>query len=291
MSVSEISNQLILNEIQKGNNELKLALQALEVKLTLKIEEINHRLIQAEKENEDLKKRVEILERNQKKNNIVIFGFEREERYITVDCMIKFMKNFLKIELAESDFNNIYPLGQTYNSPVKVEFTSYFKKIAVLKNAKNLKGTTIRIAQDLTEQQRIESKILRKHLYAAKENKENTCYIKNNRLYVNGRIFTPSELENPEEDSSFKVPTKPQSDPGIGTPTIETNKCPEQTTEEPTAAQLPATENKTSSTQETTSAGILTNQVTPKTGAIKKINKEVIRDKPITRQNYYKSYY
>ncbi|KAG5871148.1 hypothetical protein JTB14_026112 [Gonioctena quinquepunctata] len=121
MFKAEISNEQILAEIQRGNEELKLALQATEVKLTLKIEEINHRLIQ---------------------------------------------------------------------------------------------GTYISIADDLTELQSPEYRILRKHLYDAKQDKNNTYYIRKNRLHVNNRIFTPSDLENLEKESNFNLQTKPHSDPG-----------------------------------------------------------------------------
>ncbi|KAG5863622.1 hypothetical protein JTB14_026269 [Gonioctena quinquepunctata] len=145
------------------------------------------------------------------------------------------MKNILHIELVESDFNNIYPLGNTYKSLVKVEFTSYLKKIEVLRSTRNLKGTSIRIAHDLTEQQRIEFKILRKHLHATKQDKNNTCYIRNNRLHVNNRIFTPSDLENLEQGFELIHQNKPQSDPG--TPAIENiaNNT-EESIEEPIAA-------------------------------------------------------
>ncbi|KAG5881811.1 hypothetical protein JTB14_004617 [Gonioctena quinquepunctata] len=122
-----------------------------------------------------------------------------KERYITVESIIILMKNILHIELVESDFNNIYPLGNTNKSPVKVEFTSYLKKIEVLRSTKNLKGTSISTAHDLSEQQRIEFKNLRKHLHAARQDKNNTCYIRNNRLHVNNRIFIPSDSENLEE--------------------------------------------------------------------------------------------
>ncbi|KAG5878330.1 hypothetical protein JTB14_035257 [Gonioctena quinquepunctata] len=196
------------------------------------------------------------------------------------------MKNLLHIQLVESDFNNIYPLGNTYRSPVKVEFTSYLKKIEVLRSTKNLKGTSISIAHDLTEQQRIEFKILRKHFHAAKQDKNNTCYIRNNRLHVNNRIFTPSDLENLEEGFEHIHQNKPQSDPG--TPAIEniTNNT-EESIEEPIAALSLPTENKTFAFPDITSGANPSIQVTPKTGAIKKIiNKDIPREKPHTHQKF-----
>ncbi|KAG5894853.1 hypothetical protein JTB14_023702 [Gonioctena quinquepunctata] len=276
MSGAEISNNLLLAEIQKENEELKLALQATEVKLTLKIEEINHRLIQVERENEEQKSRVEILER--KKNSILIFGFERKELYITVESIIMLMKNLLHIELVESDFNNIFPLGNTYKSPVKVEFTSFLKKIGVLRSTKNLKGTLISIAHDLTEHQRIEFKILRMHLHTAKQDKNNTCYIRNNRFHVKNRIFTPSDLKNLREGFEHIHQNKPQSDPG--TPAIEniTNNT-EESIEEPIAALPPPTENKTFSFPDITSGAKPSIQVTPKTGAIKKSSTRIYQER------------
>ncbi|CAG9822064.1 unnamed protein product [Phaedon cochleariae] len=254
---------------------LKSTIQAVEVKLSLKIEEINHRLHQAEKENEELKSKVEILERNQRKNNIIIFGFEREERFISVESIIDLIQKLLNVRLVESDLNNIYSLGQTNNSPIKIEFTSYLKKITVLKGTKNLKGTSISIAHDLTELQRTENKILRKHLYAAKQDKNNTCFMKNNKLHLNDRIFTPSDLESLEEKIEVNFQSQSHSDPG--TPTIELTL--QNTIKEPTEPSQ--VDNK----KITDSRGNLGIQVTPKTGAIKKPARDIPRDKPITRKN------
>lgn len=81
-----------------------------------------------------------------------------------------------------------------------------------MKNAKNLKGTNISIANDLTEKQRKQYQILRKHLNLARGNKEENCFIKGNKLHVNGKIYTPEDLEDWEdtEDTPFE---KPQSAP------------------------------------------------------------------------------
>ncbi|KAG5890662.1 hypothetical protein JTB14_034950 [Gonioctena quinquepunctata] len=186
------------------------------------------------------------------------------------------MKNLLHIELVESDFNNIYPLGNTYKSPVKVEFTSYLKKIEVLRSTENLKGTSISIAHDLTEQQRIEFRIPRKHFHAAKQDTNNTCYIRYNRLHVNNRIFTPSDLENLEEGFEHIHQNKPQSDPG--TPAMEniTNNT-EESIEEPIAAlPLPT---KTFAFPDITSGANPSIQVTPKTGAIKKSSTRIYQER------------
>ncbi|KAG5897953.1 hypothetical protein JTB14_021132 [Gonioctena quinquepunctata] len=190
------------------------------------------------------------------------------------------MKNLLQIELVESGFNNTYSLGNTYKSPNKVEFTSYLKKITFLKSANNVKGTYISIAHDLTELQRTEYRILRKHLYDAKQYKDNTCYIRKNRLHVNNRIFTPSDLENLEKESNLNLQTKPHSDPG--TPVSEDKtKHSEEFIKEPIAILPQPAGNRTLEFPEF-SRDNSSIQITPKTGDIKKkIYKDIPRGKQI----------
>ncbi|KAG5872900.1 hypothetical protein JTB14_026366 [Gonioctena quinquepunctata] len=103
MSGIEISNKQLLNEIVKGNKELQLAIQAVKVKSVCKNWRNKSRLVKTEKETEELEKRVEFLERNQKKNSIIIFGLERKERYITPDSIIELLKNYLNIQLVGND--------------------------------------------------------------------------------------------------------------------------------------------------------------------------------------------
>lgn len=147
---------------------MKAIIQAVEVKLSLKIEQVAHRLLGVEKENEVLRNKIESLERNQRKNNIIVFGIERSENYINADYIIALIKDLLNIELVESDISDVYPLGKSRNSPIKIEFTSYLRKLAILKNAKKLKDSRLSISQDFTERQRRENKILRKHMIKAK---------------------------------------------------------------------------------------------------------------------------
>lgn len=110
------------------------------------------------------------------------------------------------------DLNNFYPLGKTENCPVKIEFLSYLKKASIFKNIQKLKGTKIAIANDLTPKQREENQILRKHLYLAKQNEDNICFIRKTRLHVNNRVYTPEELENCVEiEDTYQV--KPNSAP------------------------------------------------------------------------------
>ncbi|KAJ8962756.1 hypothetical protein NQ318_001154 [Aromia moschata] len=147
---------------------------------------------------------------------------------VTPEIICDELKKEIDINLNISDFNNVYPLGKQENSPLKIEFLSYLKKTTVLKNAKKLKGKKLSIANDLTQKQRIENKLLRKHLYLAKEDKNKNCYIKNNKLYVNGEAYSTEQLqiiENIDDD-----PVKSNSEPG--TPSAQTHNKEEKKKEE-----------------------------------------------------------
>lgn len=181
-------------EIVKSKKEIKSAIEASEVKLLLKIEELNHRVNDLEIENNNLTNKIETLEIISKKNNIIIFGLDKPDLSPTLIC--EKLKGLLKIDVKLSDLNNVYPLKTTGRKSLKVEFISYSKKLEVFKNCKNLKGTGIGISNDLTYKQRQENKILRSFLNRARQNNpEDRTFIKGNKLYINNKAYTVEELE------------------------------------------------------------------------------------------------
>ncbi|KAJ8933179.1 hypothetical protein NQ318_006473, partial [Aromia moschata] len=75
-SSANITNELILEEIKKSKQELKASIEAVEVKVLLKIEEVNRRINSLEQKNKNLEDKLENIERTQRKNNIIIFGMQ-----------------------------------------------------------------------------------------------------------------------------------------------------------------------------------------------------------------------
>lgn len=224
-----ITNENIIDEIRRTKQELKALVEALEVRITLKIEDVNRRINKLEIENEQLANKIENLERKSKENNIIIFGLSAVPGEITREYIKKEIKKLVDVNIAESDLNNVYPLGKTNNPPIKIEFTSFLKKAEIFKNARNLRGTRISIARDLTIKQRHEYNILRKHLNLAKGNKENNCYIRGNQLYVDGKRYTAEELEGQEETESDTI-EKPQSAPSTPIRKETQKEAPKQST-------------------------------------------------------------
>ncbi|KAJ8935638.1 hypothetical protein NQ318_015615 [Aromia moschata] len=188
-SSANITNELILEEIKKSKQELKASIEA--------VEEVNRRINALEQKNKNLEDKLENIERTQRKNNIIIFGMQNVQQ-VTPEIICDELKKEIDINLNISDFNNVYPLGKQENSPLKIEFLSYLKKTTV------------------------------KHLYLAKEDKNKNCYIKNNKLYVNGEAYSTEQLqiiENIDDD-----PVKSNSEPG--TPSAQTHNKEEKKKEE-----------------------------------------------------------
>lgn len=198
------------DEVIKNRREIKSAIEASEARLLMKVEEQKQKANQLEKENIFLKNKVEILERNLKKNNIIIFGLENQDTSSL--AITEKLSTLLGVVVRESDLNNSYPVGKTEKPPVKVEFISYLKKLDILKQCRKLKGTGITISHDLTLEQRREHKILKHYLNKSRENPTHRSFIKGNKLYVNDTVYTVNELEeinNSEEQKASSAPATP----------------------------------------------------------------------------------
>lgn len=281
-----ITTKQLYDEIVKNRKELKNSIKASEANVLLKIESLNNKIKILEKENIDLKNKVEILERDSRKNNLIIFGLDINYKEVSVKSICNRLKQLLGIDLSETDINNIYPLGKVDNSPIKLELVSQLRKREILQNCNKLKGSKIFIAHDLTENQRSEYKILRAHLNQAKENTDNRCFIKGNRLYVNNIAYTVDDLQY-EPDPKAKNNSAPPTPDIWPSQSIETEIVPNQLeTQKPCTipeekkielSTYPVTEEKqskrTTAEVETTPTNLEEIHTTPKSGAGKIINK------------------
>lgn len=216
MAEWEKAVKTLKEEIVRNGEEIKLAIKASEANLLMKIEELNHRVSSLEVENCHLSNKIETLEILNKKNNIIIFGLDKPELQ-TPNQICQELKNCLKIDVELTDLNNAYPLKTTgEGKPIKVEFVSYLKKAEIFKNCKNLKGTGISIANDLTYKQRQENRILRSYLNSVRQTyPEDKTYIRGNKLFINNRAYTVEELEesdriHPGERRVVSAPPTPQ---------------------------------------------------------------------------------
>lgn len=195
--MNEISNSELMQKLEsiinKNSEEIKQEIKGISNQLNGKLEQLEKRCIR-------LENRVISLERKSRKNNIIIFGLDISQDDL-LNSTVKKLNDLLEIEITASDVNNIYVTRNKNN--IIIEFISFLKKLCVIKNTKKLKGTGIFIDHDLSPEDRLKNKILYHNLKAA-QNKNYKAYIKNHKLYINGKSYTPEELE-PLEDSSKNV--------------------------------------------------------------------------------------
>ncbi|KAG5877264.1 hypothetical protein JTB14_009760 [Gonioctena quinquepunctata] len=97
---------MVIDEIRQTKQELKSLIEAVEVRITLKVEEINRRLNKLENENKLIQERTENLERKIKENNIVIFGLKHPGQNITIDFISRELERLVGIEVQAANLNN-----------------------------------------------------------------------------------------------------------------------------------------------------------------------------------------
>lgn len=212
--LSEIKGLKI--DIESSRNELRNIIEACETRILLKFETLKSRITELEKENNQLKDKVELLEISSRKNNIVIYGLDAT-RNKTISSVCEKINALLHIKLIDADIDGIAILGNSEKSPIKVEFVSFQKRQLVFQNVKKLKQTNVYISPDLTKKQLESRKILRKHLLRIRTNSSSThCYIKGNKLFINYKPYTIEELECGEIDNEIRPSSAPP------TPTVAT---------------------------------------------------------------------
>ncbi|KAJ8932372.1 hypothetical protein NQ314_014739 [Rhamnusium bicolor] len=81
-----------------------------------------------------------------------------------------------------------------YVIETRVELLSYNKKLEILKNGKNLKGTGLYVSPDLTHQELADRRVLIENLKLARE-KQYSAKIVKNKLVINGKTYNADQLK------------------------------------------------------------------------------------------------
>lgn len=124
----KITLKELMKEIVNGKTELKNFMEAIEVRLYLLLEEQKNKITKLQNENSELRAKIEILERNQKKNNIVVFGLKLKQKERLLESTHQKLNSLLGIQLSLSDISNAYFLGNPEaKCPLKVELSHMLK--------------------------------------------------------------------------------------------------------------------------------------------------------------------
>lgn len=206
---------------------MELALENILKKLE-KLETIDGKLDQLQRQLDDIKKendlvkdenrklkdviktqerRIESIEKEIRKNKLVIHGIEETENESDNQLRQKIGKIMtgMKIEKhVQQGVREVRRIGRQINKmnrPVRIEMDNWNNKIDILKATKMLKGTKIIIEEEYTKETLAERKKLLPYMMEARD-KGQRAFLNYNKLKINGKNFTIDELivnENTEK--------------------------------------------------------------------------------------------
>ncbi|XP_052739952.1 uncharacterized protein LOC128198449 [Bicyclus anynana] len=171
-------------EMQNQTTELSnIILEKMDEKLKPVLEE--NKILKLKVEN--LERKVELLERDRKNNNIIIHGLPEKEQSI-VDLINNIKECFsyeLNINIENNEINKIYRIGKKNNNekprPTLLSLVSGWKKTEIMKNKKKLQ--VLYITDDYPKEILEIRKSLQPKLLEEKK-KGNFAYIKYDKLIV-----------------------------------------------------------------------------------------------------------
>lgn len=215
MTVKEMYDDLkhLIEDIKAQNRGIHEELKTLQTRVNLI--ENNHK--------EDNNSLI-TLQREIRKNNLVIFGLPGEEDEDLLHKILEFLKTVLKVQISEQEINDVYRFGKgDKDRPILVKLVSAHKKFRILKQGILLKGTKISISNDLIKEDREKQKILRKHLKLAR-NQGLEAKIINYKLLVNNSFLTVNDLYKIEEKQTIQNIESENTAQSTENPTINSDQ-------------------------------------------------------------------
>ncbi|XP_046976657.1 uncharacterized protein LOC124542816 [Vanessa cardui] len=193
-----------MSEIEKLLKELRLdikrdtekTLLSLETSITTKINDkidknfnlLHGELEQIKETNSDHNTRISAIEKHIRQRNLIFFGIKEEEKtYEELESIIlQILKHELKLECDKKELEMVRRMGKHLEGkvrPIVVTFTTYGRKITILKNKKCIQNKTIYIKEDYPPQVLEARKKLQEKL--KKERKDGKiAYLRYDKLIV-----------------------------------------------------------------------------------------------------------
>lgn len=196
-----------MEEIKGMFKQISTQLTAVEEKLDKSTETIS----ELKQENQRLKKtikdqeeRLEQVEREIRRNNIIVQGLADidEEKQEEVTKKVQEMLRDIGVEInPDADIKEITKLGTFKTNkkrPILVKLQTRNKKMEIFERTKELKGKDIWINDDYTKKVQEDRKHLIPHLKQAKQ-LGHRAYLRYNKMIVNGRAYGAEDFENTEK--------------------------------------------------------------------------------------------
>lgn len=163
---------------------------------------------------QSLNRKIKYLEDANRKNNLIIHGVkETENNYEDLFNTICYTLQKTKVNVEKIEINKYHRLGRKQEGktrPILIAFTSYQKKVEVLKNKTKMPDQTY-ITDDLSKETIELRKNLQQQLKQEKE-KGNEAFIKNNKLIIKEKP-EPGKRKRDScslSPANIQTPTRPE---------------------------------------------------------------------------------
>lgn len=169
--------------------------------------------------------RLEMMEREMKKNNIIIQGVEDTEKMDTAQLKTKIeelLNNIgvnINLDTAASEIKKIGTYQINKKRPILIKLIQREKKMDIIREAKKLKGTNVWISDDFTKQAQQDRKALIPHLKMAREDGRKAV-LKYDKLIIDGEIYDRYSIK---ESHQNEIPVENKNKRTIADRSPETN--------------------------------------------------------------------
>jgi hypothetical protein len=166
-----------------------------EVKVGL--ESANEKINSLQATNRELIGKIDLLENNVRKNNVIVFGLpEKDLNEDSVEIFCDFTTNYMNYFVNQDNIVCAYRIGKKIGKrPLLITLINLKVKSDLMKNASKLKGTGFSISDDLTPSARATKKLLLKSATQARSlNFE--VKIRNDFLLIDGKRYDTNMLKN-----------------------------------------------------------------------------------------------
>jgi hypothetical protein len=195
-----------VNEIKTKQTEISLRIENTEKKVAANSKEVED-LVQM---NRRLSRKISQLERDSRKKNIVLFGVSDEVN--DRDAFQRVVTEKLGLPEAPSA-DAIFRLGQQKGKrPILVKLCSEADKRSIMSKVSALKGSKLRISDDLTPEDQAARRIIVNAAKAAKE-VGILSQVRRNGLFIDQRLYEPHNLIHPDWLAKHRWLVRGEGDP------------------------------------------------------------------------------
>uniref|UniRef100_A0A8D8YTI4 Endonuclease-reverse transcriptase n=2 Tax=Cacopsylla melanoneura TaxID=428564 RepID=A0A8D8YTI4_9HEMI len=187
--------------------QMRLQFEQVNANIDKKLDSYLKKLEIVETKVEEIAKKVQSMEREKTRRNLVIFGVQQEEgeNYKNLEeKVLKIVRENMEIQIQETEIDFIRRFGKGENkNPIMLGLTTWRRKMQIITSGRKLKNTGWAVDEDYP----LEVQAIRKQLYPkmkAERAKGKKAFLKYDQLIVSDTNKRKAS-ESPEIDTQTKV--------------------------------------------------------------------------------------